>query len=515
MASTLESARNQQQFQELLNIISSIFIEVKASNDLNRKNDKEENLTDSLWSYFTSNEKCLEEIVSNTDEKNKDTSKTRTISGNVNDIRSSMELLVGHAAAISKGKDKYYDKIVANTEAFVDFEEEQRKGGLKSLFSDMIGNIKSSITGSIRNLFRPKPKTVIIAKASIKDIAGIFKSVKESKAVGTTAVKDKIKMAAASDMVGAICKVIQDVGKAIATGVKAISVALQIFIYLIFPVVLLGVAAIIVVGLYFISKLLIESIVNVLGKLLESISGSINSLITAIAGIYDGIGRIVNTVADLLESIVSAITAPIKLISDGIEKVFNIISGIWDSIKSIAMSIVNFLNPKNIVGKAVSGVTSLFSKENKAEPQTFDAITEPICQTIRDFSDMVKGYLVSMAKAKPFGIIRTNVSEKNSATNRSDVSFMEQSTVSNSSSMISGVSNISRNSSVSLDGRPDRQFNRTNIARFENSYSSSSSTETRDSQDVVLQIKETNSLLKRVLQKLEISSSPAYSLIGD
>lgn len=488
MAQTLETAQANRQHQELMEIIYSIFTELKTKNSFDKAKDntkKNETDTGEIATYLYTTVDCIKEIQHS----------EKDIASNMDDIRVAMNLLAANQDSLQEKDEKYYNAIVRNTDEFLDVEEE-KQDGIRGLFSDMIGNIKSSITGFANNLFRPKPRTVILAKSSIKDISGIFKTYTGKNAVEPKSFKEKAKDAAAADVLKSLGTIITKIGTAITISIKGIATALQVFIYVIFPVVLLGAVGVLVIGLYFIVKLLIDSIISFLGNALEHIISAVKPIVDAISGIYESVGKVLGTIVG------------------GIEQILGIVNEAWNTLKTIASTIVGFLNPKNMIGTAVNGIKSFFGGEQKetGTATNFELMTGPICQAVHDFADMVKGYLATIAKTKAYEVIRTNVGNQKTV-NSSNIDTV---TYANGYSNSTNTShNTSSNTSTAMDGRPDNNFNKTNIAKYENEYSSNMTAQAKsDNSDVVRQIKETNSLLNKLLEALQSNTAKEYSIFG-
>lgn len=520
MAQTLESTRINQQFAELREVIRNIFYELKSMNS-NEQSRGYDAVMESLLKELPQS-RYIDEKQENSSMSNEIVvSSLQDIDTNTANMAQALVYLTNSTANRSEKTDKYYDAIVRNTSDFLDLEEENtKKGGVKELFSSIIGNIKGSMFGFASRLFSPKPRTVVLAQSSIKDISGVLKSYRQMSAVTGEGkkenFKDKTKTAVSNDVAKSLGTIVLRVGTAIANGIKAISTALQVFIYVLFPLVLLGAVAIIVVGLYFIAKFIVEALSNIVMEVVRMFTNEIKDILAGYAEIISGIGTVINTIAT------------------GIQKVFDVFFGMFDTVKAIADAVLNFLNPASLAsfaGTAVSGIKSLASsflgnsKDDKELPDKFAAFTEPICRSVNDFADMVKGYLVAIAKAKPSETIRTNAAQfsntvnhmeldgHNNSTSRSS-EYNRQSSSYSTSSYIHGETYS--NTSVAMDGRPDEKFNRTNIAKFENSYTNNTtSSSSVDNASIVNEIRKTNGLLDKLIDTLSNSDyGSSVSLIG-
>lgn len=461
--------------------------------------------------------------------------KTSDINDDTKEVRVLMSTLVDKQDAIAQQQDNYYSDLIDNTEAFVDNSEEDKKKG--NILTRMMGTMKSAIGGFIGGLFAPKPKTVILAKASIKDIAGVFKAFSpENKA----SLKDKDKDKAASSIADAIANVITKVGNAVTKAIKGIQLALEIFIYVIFPLVLLGAVALLVVGLYFIAKMIMDTLGQAIAEALGKIAGSIETLANSVAGVVDQIGNIVGAISNVINGVVDGVTTAMKVIGEGIaeavkgianvittigNKVSGIIDDIWGAIKSISKSVVEFLSPSNLASKAVSGVKSFFSgsdekAESPAQQDPFKQITEPICTAVNDFNSMVKSYLSNLKIAAVTSVIRTNVvgdTRLNSFQNNNSNSNSSNNQNNNSYSQMNNSSRSSNNTSTPADGTSNNSFNNAMLNKYSYEYSNNTmnNSNRNSNEEVVRQIKETNSLMLKLIELLTPKGGNSFSMVGD
>lgn len=434
--------------------------------------------------------------------------KTEAISNDTAEVRKLMSNLTATQEFQTQQQNNYYNDLLDNTEAFVDNSEEEKKRG--NILSRMMGTMKSAITGFIGGLFAPKPKVVILSKATIKDIAGIVKAYSpSSKASFTDKVKDKAAGNIAEALVGAITKV----GKAIATAVKAIEAALVVFIYLIFPAVLLGAVGVLTVGLFFIAKMIMDTLGDSIAEAITKVAGAVETVASSIAGaidkIYGGIGDAIKSIAGVITTIGNTVGG--------------IVEDIGGAIKSIAKSVVEFLSPSNVASKAVSGVKSFLFGDEKAEinkaQNPFSEITEPICTAINDFNSMVKNYLSNLKIAAVTSVIRTNVvgdTRLNTYRNASNSTNSSENS-NNYSQSSSNVRNSNSNTSTPADGTSNNSFNKALINKYSYEYSSNSlnNSNQNNNEDVVKQIKETNSLMNKLINLLTPKGGNSYSMVGD
>lgn len=433
--------------------------------------------------------------------------KTEDISNDTAEVRRLMSNLTANQEFQTQQQNDYYNDLLDNTETFVDNSEEEKKRG--NILSRMMGTMKGAITGFIGGLFAPKPKVVILSKASIKDIAGIVKAYSPGDKASLT---DKVKDKAAGNIAGALTGVITKVGGAIAKAVKGIQLALEIFIYLIFPVVLLGAVALLVVGLVFIAKMIIDTLGAIYAEALTRITGAVETLTLSITNIIDKIG---GSFTDVFKSYADLLTTSINTIS-------GIIEDVGKAIRYISKSIVEFLSPTNVATKAVSGVKSFIFGDEKAEPNKaqnpFSEITEPICAAINDFNSMVKNYLSNLKIAAVTSVIRTNVvgdTRLNTYKNTSNSNSNENSNSYSRSN--SNVRNSNSNTSTPADGTSNNSFNKALTNKYSYEYSSNSLnySNQNNNEDVVRQIKETNSLMNKLIELLSIKRGNSYSMVGD
>lgn len=446
---------------------------------------------------------------SNEDSKTEKTiaRKTESISNDTAEIRELMSNLTASQEFQTQQQNDYYNDLLDNTEAFVDNSEEEKKNG--NILSRMMGTMKGAITGFIGGLFAPKPKVVILSKATIKDIAGIVKAYSPSSKASFT---DKIKDKASGNIVDALTGVITKVGKAIATAVKAIEAALIVFIYFIFPAVLLGAIGVLVVGLFFIAKMIMDTLGDSIAESITKIAGAVETVASSIAGaidkVYGGIGDAIKSIAGVITTIGNTVGG--------------IVEDIGGAIKSIAKSVVEFLSPTNVASKAVSGVKSFLFGDEKTEvdkaQNPFSEITEPICTAINDFNSMVKNYLSNLKIAAVTSVIRTNVvgdTRLNTYRNTSNSNTNENSNSYNRTS--SNVRNSNSNTSTPADGTSNNSFNKALTNKYSYEYSSNSlnNSNQNNNEDVVKQIKETNSLMNKLIELLTPKRGNSYSLVGD
>lgn len=215
--------------EELKQMVHQIMVDTHIALITSPKPQKEENKEDTTsrtWMpiFYTTLLRIasgIEDIEipssSNEDSKAEKTiaRKTEDISNDTAEVRRLMSNLTANQEFQTQQQNDYYNDLLDNTEAFVDNSEEEKKRG--NILSRMMGTMKGAITGFIGGLFAPKPKVVILSKASIKDIAGIVKAYSPSdKASLTNKVKDK----AAGNIAGVLTGVITKVGGAIAKAVK-------------------------------------------------------------------------------------------------------------------------------------------------------------------------------------------------------------------------------------------------------------------------------------------------------
>lgn len=435
--------------------------------------------------------------------------KTENISNDTAEVRKLMSNLTATQEFQSQQQNDYYNDLLDNTEAFVDNSEEEKKRG--NILTRMMGTMKGAIAGFIGGLFAPKPKVVILSKATIKDIAGIVKAYSPgSKASLTDKVKDK----AAGNIADALVGVIKKVGSAIAKAVKGIELVLTTFFYLIFPVVLLGAVGVLTIGLFFIAKMIMDTLGDSIAESITKIAAAVETVASSIAGaidsIYGGIGDTIKGIAGVITTIGN--------------KIGGIIDDIWGAIKSIAESVIEFLNPANVASKAVSGVKSFLFGDGKAEvdkrQNPFTEITEPICTAINDFNSMVKNYLSNLKIAAVTSVIRTNVVGDTRLNNYRNTSNSNSNSSENSNSYSQSSSNVrysNRNTSTPADGISNNAFNKALINKYSYEYSSNSlnNSNQNNNEDVVKQIKETNSLMNKLIDLLTPKGGNSYSVVGD
>lgn len=116
--------------------------------------------------------------------------RTQNINANTNDIVDLMKSLSNAQLAVRDTQEDYLSDLVANSQDFVDYTEEDKKKG--NILSRLAGTVKGAVSGFISGLFAPKPKVVILAKSTIKDIAGVIsKFSPENKASFKDKIKDK------------------------------------------------------------------------------------------------------------------------------------------------------------------------------------------------------------------------------------------------------------------------------------------------------------------------------------
>lgn len=496
--------------------------------------------------------------------------RTQNISTNTNDIVELMKSLSNAQLAVSDTQEDYLSDLVANSQDFVDYTEEDKKKG--NILSRLAGTVKGAVSGFISGLFAPKPKVVILAKSTIKDIAGVIKAFSpENKA----SFKDKVKDKAAGSVADALSTVINKVGNAIKAAVKSIEIALNIFIYVIFPLVLLGAVAVLVVGLYFIAKMVLDYLGNAIVGILESIADSVKIVATAWGGFIDNIGKAISTaimgVKDVLLApfnlIETAITtlgnilkAPLESIAKGVESVLtaigpaigevisslsqvisanvekfgliiegvgngiNLIVGIakdiWGYVKVVADKLISLISPGSVASAAVSTIGSFFGfgkddKNNQSQSTiSFNDITDPICQSIKDFANMVQGYLANIKIGNAFNTVRTNI-----AGNGAISTFNNNGTDSYSYSYDSNVSN-NRSSNVSRpsDGSTNQAFNNaTATSNYSYNYDNNvMNGQNNNNAEVVSQIKQTNELLVKLIEAIGKQSTMSnFSMVGD
>ena len=507
--------------EELKQMVHQIMVDTHIALITSPKPQKEENKEDTTsrtWMpiFYTTLLRIasgIEDIEipssSNEDSKAEKTiaRKTEDISNDTAEVRRLMSNLTANQEFQTQQQNDYYNDLLDNTEAFVDNSEEEKKRG--NILSRMMGTMKGAITGFIGGLFAPKPKVVILSKASIKEIAGIVKAYSPGNKASFT---DKVKDKATGNIADALTGVITKVGGAIAKAVKGIQLALEIFIYLIFPVVLLGAVALLVVGLVFIAKMIIDTLGAIYAEALTRITGAVETLTLSITSIIDKIG---GDFANVFKSYANLLTTSINTIS-------GIIEDVGKAIRYISKSIVEFLSPTNVATKAVSGVKSFIFGDEKAEPNKaqnpFSEITEPICAAINDFNSMVKNYLSNLKIAAVTSVIRTNVvgdTRLNTYKNTSNSNSNENSNSYSRSN--SNVRNSNSNTSTPADGTSNNSFNKALTNKYSYEYSSNSLnySNQNNNEDVVKQIKETNSLMNKLIELLSIKRGNSYSMVGD
>ena len=496
--------------------------------------------------------------------------RTKNINTNTNDIVDLMKSLSNAQLAVSDTQEDYLSDLVANSQDFVNYTEEDKKKG--NILSRLAGTVKGAVSGFISGLFAPKPKVVILAKSTIKDIAGVISAFSpENKA----SFKDKVKDEAAGSVADALSSVIKKVGNAVEKAIKSIEIALNVFIYVIFPLVLLGAVAVLVVGLYFIAKMVLDYLGNAIVGILESIADSVKIVATAWGGFIDNIGKAISTaimgvkdvllapfnlletaittlgailkaplesiakgvenvltaigtaIGEVISSISQAISANIEkfgLIIEGVGNGINLIVGIakdiWGYVKIVADKLISLISPGSVASAAVSTIGSFFGfgKDDKNnQPQStisFNDITDPICQSIKDFANMVQGYLANIKIGNAFSTVRTNI-----AGNGAISTFNNNGTDSYSYSYDSNVSN-NRSSNVSRpsDGSTNQAFNNaTATSNYSYNYDNNvMNGQNNNNAEVVSQIKQTNELLVKLIEAIGRQSTISnFSMVGD
>ena len=497
--------------------------------------------------------------------------RTQNINANTNDIVDLMKSLSNAQLAVSDIQEDYLSDLVANSQDFVDYTEEDKKRG--NILSRLAGTVKGAVSGFISGLFAPKPKVVILAKSTIKDIAGVISAFSpENKA----SFKDKVKDKAAGSVADALSSVIKKVGNAIEKAIKGIELALKVFIYVIFPLVLLGAVAVLVVGLYFIAKMVLDYLGNAIVGILESIADSVKIVATAWGGFIDNIGEAISTaimggvkdvllapfnlietaittlgnilktplesiakgvesvltaigpaIGEVISSISQVISANIEkfgLVIEGVGNGINLIVGIakdiWGYVKIVADKLISFISPGSVASAAVSTIGSFFGfgKDDKNnQPQStinFNDITDPICQSIKDFANMVQGYLANIKVGNVFSTVRTNI-----AGNGAISTFNNNGTDSYSYSYDSNVSN-NRSSNVSRpsDGSTNQAFNNaTATSNYSYNYDNNvMNGQNNNNAEVVSQIKLTNELLVKLIEAIGKQNTMSnFSMVGD
>lgn len=444
------------------------------------------------------------------------------------EIARAMDFLIGNFLDYQAEQETYMSNLLANAEDFVADDEKDKNG---NIFTKLVGGVSGAISGLFSRLFAPRPTTVVIAKNSIKDLAGIVKAATGKD--GKESLKDRAKKKIGDAAGESIGNIIKKIGNAIANGIKGVSTALQVFIYVLFPLVILGAVAILVVGLFFIAKMIIEAFADVIVELIHTVIDIIEPIGAAIVGVVETIASVISAIADLFLKIIGVVGMIVDTIGKGVEFVMDILGSIGGLIKLIVDKVTSFLtSPSKIVSAAVNASKNILfgnkeqdnvdgnSDENRTDEPDFSAITNPICQSINDFAAMVKGYLSNIRVNNSYQTVRTNLAgasninkfenNANTNSNRSDVS---------SYSTVDNNSNTQNNKSIATDGGPDRTFNKSTMNAYDYSYSSnpfaSQINGNGDNKEVVKLLKEQNSLINRLLDTLTSNNEKQYSIIGD
>lgn len=470
--------------------------------------------------------------------------KTEELHKDNNEIITLMSTLSNRQESFQDNQNNYFNDLVANTEDFVDLSQEDKKK--EGILSKLVGSVKGAVSGFVSSLFAPKSKTVILAKSTIKDIAGVIKAFSpENKA----SLKDKIKDKAADNIAEALTGVVKKVGDAVVKAIKGIQLALEIFIYAIFPLVILGAVGILVIGLYFIAEMVMEHIGGLIGSIGEAfkmaVEGIMNYILAPFKLISQGIETLGNLLLEPLKSIgegvksilesigpaigefivgikevivsnVDKIGLIIEGIGRGINKFVDIITDIWEGIKSITANGL-LKTTTGAIGTVVSGAASLFGIGNNGNTDgvNFNDLTDKICQSINDFASMVKGYLSSLAVQNVFKTVKTNITGNSNMNNFSSVDDDTYSSSTMSQKQVN--TNTSNNTSYPTDGAPNQAFNTSTISRFSNDYSVNTlnGNTNNHNDEVVKYVKETNSLLRELISMLSLQRSNNFSIIGD
>ena len=289
---------------------------------------------------------------------------------------------------------------------------------------------------------------------------------------------------------------------------------------------------------------------NAIVGILKSIADSVKIVATAFGGLIDNIGKAISTAImgvkdvllapfNLLETAITTLgdilKVPLESIARGVENVLtaigpsivngiNLIVGIakdiWGYVKIVADKLISLISPGSVASAAVSTIGSFFGfgKDDKNnQPQStisFNDITDPICQSIKDFANMVQGYLANIKIGNAFSTVRTNI-----AGNGAISTFNNNGTDSYSYSYDSNVSN-NRSSNVSRpsDGSTNQAFNNaTATSNYSYNYDNNvMNGQNNNNAEVVSQIKQTNELLVKLIEAIGRQSTISnFSMVGD
>ena len=455
-------------------------------------------------------------------------------------------------------QDDYYDNLINNSEIFVDNSEEEKKKG--NIFTRMMGGIKASIGGFFSGLFAPKPKVVILAKQSIKDIAGLFKAFSPSN--GAT-LKDKVKDKVGSSVAEAVAKSIEKIGNALVGLIKALKVMLTVALYVVLPLTILGAVLILAVALYFIAKMIVDTLGEAISTLINAIAEAIPKVIDIISRVVDSIVGIVDVIKNAISTVLDYYLAPMKIIA-------NVVTAIGDAIVEVINLIRKFVSsPTKVVGAAVSGVKNFFgiggantsteasinpTEENLVTAVTFDftqitdpicdainafsntaldftqitdpicksinslskspvniknfsQLTDPICQSISDLSEMLYDYMESLSKYNPVNIVTNTISN---AAHKvwSFLGIEPDESGNNTANPNVTTRNQNRNTSTPSDGNTNN-FNQSMLSRYSTSYTNNTmnnnTAQGNDIRELLAATNETNNLLNRLINLLESS----------